>query len=93
MWTVFTLYAFIYTLVLIIPWLRNSKSHYSQDFIDSWIMCLWGIVNTFTEHRWGREGWHRSDYQHTTMGIPSGLENFWEYFYREVVEENLFQVS
>lgn len=69
MGTAFTLYGFIYTLVLIIPWLRNSKSQYSQDFIDSWIMCLWGIVNTFTEHKWGREGWHCSDYQHTAMGI------------------------
>lgn len=69
MGSAFILYGFIYALVLVVPWLRNSKSPYSQDFIDSWIMCLWGIVNTFTEHRWGREAWSMGDYQHTLMGI------------------------
>ncbi|KAK7684717.1 hypothetical protein QCA50_012300 [Cerrena zonata] len=43
-------------------------------------MCLWGIVNTFTEHRWGREGWSHGDYQHTAMGIIwwcGGLLGMW----------------
>ncbi|SMN19758.1 similar to Saccharomyces cerevisiae YNL237W YTP1 Probable type-III integral membrane protein of unknown function, has regions of similarity to mitochondrial electron transport proteins [Maudiozyma saulgeensis] len=65
----FVLYGFIYSMVLQVPWLRNSTSSYSQDYIDSWIMCLYGIVNTFTEHRWGREEWFMHDYQHTAMGI------------------------
>lgn len=65
----FVLYGFIYSMVLQVPWLRNSNSGYSQDYIDSWIMCLYGIVNTFTEHRWGREDWFMHDYQHTAMGI------------------------
>jgi hypothetical protein len=31
------------------PWLlRNGKS---QEWYDSWVIMLWGIVNTFTEHR------------------------------------------
>ncbi|CCE66335.1 hypothetical protein TPHA_0P01780 [Tetrapisispora phaffii CBS 4417] len=65
----FVLYGFIYAMVLVIPSIRNNKGPYSQDYIDSWVMCLWGIVNTFTEHRWGREGWNHGDYQHTAMGI------------------------
>ena len=65
----FVLYGFIYSMVLQVPWLRNANSGYSQDYIDSWIMCLYGIVNTFTEHRWGREDWFMHDYQHTAMGI------------------------
>lgn len=64
----FILYGFIYALVLVIPWIRNSKSSYTQDYIDSWIMCIWGIVNTFTEHRWGKN-WKMSEYEHTAMGV------------------------
>ncbi|QLQ79378.1 hypothetical protein HG537_0C00250 [Torulaspora globosa] len=69
MGSAFVLYGFIYTTVLVVPWLRNSQASYSQDHIDSWVMCIWGIVNTFTEHRWGREDWSMSDYQHTIMGV------------------------
>ncbi|KAI8992103.1 putative integral membrane protein [Mycotypha africana] len=48
------------------PWLlRNGKS---QEWYDSWVIMLWGIVNTFTEHRWGQP-WNHGDYQHTSMGI------------------------
>ncbi|CEP62616.1 Ytp1p LALA0_S05e09604g [Lachancea lanzarotensis] len=69
MGSAFVLYGFVYSMVLIIPWIRNHEGPYSQDRIDSWVMCAWGIVNTFTEHRWGREGWGHGDYQHTAMGI------------------------
>lgn len=70
MGTSFILYGFIYSMVLIVPWLRKPKSsRYCQDYIDSWVMCIYGIINTFTEHRWGREPWHMHDYQHTAMGI------------------------
>ncbi|KAI9277026.1 hypothetical protein BDA99DRAFT_494697 [Phascolomyces articulosus] len=48
------------------PWLlRRGKS---QEWFDSWVIMLWGIVNTFTEHRWGQD-WNHGDYQHTSMGI------------------------
>ncbi|KAI9493110.1 hypothetical protein BDB00DRAFT_824442 [Zychaea mexicana] len=48
------------------PWLlRRGKS---QEWYDSWVIMLWGIVNTFTEHRWGQD-WNHGDYQHTSMGI------------------------
>lgn len=66
----FILYGFIYSMVLTVPWIRRTKNPmYSQDWIDSWVMCIYGIINTFTEHRWGREPWFMHDYQHTAMGI------------------------
>lgn len=29
--------------------IRNGKS---QEWYDSWVILAWGIVNTFTEHRY-----------------------------------------
>lgn len=40
----------------------------SQEYLDSWVITIWGIVNTFTEHRWGKP-WNHKDVQHTSMGI------------------------
>ncbi|ORX81629.1 hypothetical protein K493DRAFT_93758 [Basidiobolus meristosporus CBS 931.73] len=40
----------------------------SQEYWDSWVMTLWGIFNTFTEHRWG-ESWSHGDLQHTSLGL------------------------
>lgn len=67
-------YGFVLALVLVVPWIRNhhlanGAPVRSQEFWDSSLMCLWGIVNTFTEHRWGRELWSHGDFQHTLMGI------------------------
>lgn len=82
----FILYGFVLTWVLTIPWIRNHQrlsgnpNVKSQEFYDSSIMCLWGIINTFTEHRWGREEWNHGDYQHTSMGIIwwcGGLLGMW----------------
>lgn len=81
----FILYGFVLLWVLLVPWIRlhhklNGDSRKSQDFWDSALMCLWGIVNTFTEHRWGREEWSHGDYQHTSMGIIwwcGGLLGMW----------------
>ncbi|PIS50214.1 hypothetical protein CJI97_004905 [Candidozyma auris] len=82
----FILYGFVLAWVLTIPWIRNHRrlngdpNVKSQEFWDSTIMCLWGIVNTFTEHRWGREEWNHGDYQHTSMGIIwwcGGLLGMW----------------
>ncbi|KAK6205176.1 uncharacterized protein RJT21DRAFT_137592 [Scheffersomyces amazonensis] len=76
MGSAFILYSFLLSLVLIIPWIRKHQLYNSdvtkfksQEFWDSIVMCAWGIVNTFTEHRWGREAWSMGDYQHTSMGI------------------------
>ncbi|RCK60803.1 Protein YTP1 [Candida viswanathii] len=76
MGSAFILYSFILSLMLIIPWIRkhqlqstNTASFRSPEMYDSTVMMLWGIVNTFTEHRWGREAWNLGDYQHTALGI------------------------
>lgn len=84
----FIFYGFVLALVLVIPWIRQHSSpdvnseptRKSQEFYDSSLMCLWGIVNTFTEHRWGAEDWSHGDYQHTAMGIVwwcGGLLGMW----------------
>jgi len=59
------------------PWLLRRKR--SQEWYDSWVITLWGIVNTFTEHRWG-SNWNATDYQHTSMGIiwvAAGVVGIW----------------
>lgn len=60
-----------YSVILLIMmkagagWLaRRGKS---QEWFDSWVICLWGLVNTFTEHQGGP--WTHKDLQHTTMGV------------------------
>lgn len=77
-------YGFLLAWVLVVPWIRTHRRlnphTKSQEFWDSALMCLWGIVNTFTEHRWGREEWSHGDYQHTSMGIIwwcGGLLGMW----------------
>ncbi|RLV94592.1 Protein YTP1 [Spathaspora sp. JA1] len=68
-------YSFVLSLVLVVPWIRKHQllspntPTQSQEFYDSTVMMVWGIVNTFTEHRWGEEDWSMGDYQHTSMGI------------------------
>lgn len=45
-----------------------TRLNISQELIDSSVIMAWGLVNTFTEHRWG-DNWSMSDYQHTSMGV------------------------
>ncbi|KAM3581597.1 hypothetical protein VKS41_005763 [Umbelopsis sp. WA50703] len=59
------------------PWLLKRKR--SQEWYDSWTITAWGIVNTFTEHRWG-SNWNATDFQHTSMGIiwvAAGMVGIW----------------
>lgn len=64
--------AFIgYGIVMLImlhvqPWLARLKI--SQELLDSSVIMAWGLVNTFTEHRWG-SSWSHKDLQHTSLGI------------------------
>ncbi|KZO89921.1 putative membrane protein [Calocera viscosa TUFC12733] len=39
----------------------------SQELFDSSVICVWGIVNTFTEHHGGP--WTHKDLQHTMLGV------------------------
>lgn len=60
-----------YAAILIImmkaggDWLQRRGQ--SQEWFDSWVIMLWGIVNTFTEHHGGP--WTHKDLQHTLMGV------------------------
>ncbi|ORX52767.1 hypothetical protein DM01DRAFT_1383930 [Hesseltinella vesiculosa] len=64
----FVAYGIILLLLLRVggPWLFQRGK--SPEFYDSWVIFLWGIVNSLTEHRWGHP-WNHGDYQHTSMGI------------------------
>jgi Protein of unknown function (Ytp1) len=35
------------------PWLLKRQR--SQEWYDSWVITAWGIVNTFTEHRYVKD--------------------------------------
>ncbi|KAL1919754.1 uncharacterized protein VTP21DRAFT_1685 [Calcarisporiella thermophila] len=65
----FIAYGVIMILLLRVggPWLRRKNK--SPEWYDSWVIMLWGIVNTFTEHRWNQEPWSHGDMQHTSLGI------------------------
>ncbi|KAI2463820.1 hypothetical protein F4781DRAFT_415324 [Annulohypoxylon bovei var. microspora] len=79
MGSAFIAYGIILTMMLLVGqmWLRRTGR--SQEFFDSSFIAAWGVVNTFTEHRWGT-AWVRNDWQHTAMGIiwwAAGLAGVW----------------
>ncbi|KIP03045.1 hypothetical protein PHLGIDRAFT_121934 [Phlebiopsis gigantea 11061_1 CR5-6] len=63
----FIAYGTIMAILLLVgeAWIRRSQK--SPEWWDSWVIMLWGIVNTFTEHHGG--GWSHKDMQHTVMGV------------------------
>ena len=72
-------YGIIMTILLLVGqiWLRRTGR--TQEFFDSILITAWGIVNTFTEHRWGGP-WVHNDLQHTSMGVVwwcAGLLGIW----------------
>lgn len=64
----FVLYGFILTIMLFVGEGVLNRAGRSQEYYDNLVITLWGIINTFTEHRWGQP-WSHGDYQHTSMGI------------------------
>lgn len=60
-------YGVILSLLFVLAenWVRRSGK--SPEWWDSWVIMLWGIVNTFTEH-WGG-AWSVKDMQHTVLGV------------------------
>ncbi|KAJ3013669.1 hypothetical protein HKX48_005623 [Thoreauomyces humboldtii] len=64
----FVFYGVFYVLMLRVGSVWLAKKGWSQEWIDGWILMLWGIVNTFTEHGAGTP-WSHKDMQHTSMGI------------------------
>lgn len=63
----FIAYATIMAIILLVgeAWVRRSGR--SPEWWDSWVIMLWGIVNTFTEHHGGN--WSVKDMQHTILGV------------------------
>ncbi|KAI1206334.1 uncharacterized protein F4807DRAFT_453515 [Annulohypoxylon truncatum] len=79
MGSAFIAYGIILTIMLLVGQLWLRRSGRSQEFFDSSFIAAWGVVNTFTEHRWGT-AWVKNDWQHTTMGIiwwAAGLAGVW----------------
>jgi hypothetical protein len=68
MGSAFVGYGIVLTIILLVGqvWIRRSGR--SQEFYDSAVLCVWGCINTFTEHHWGTP-WVRNDWQHTTIGV------------------------
>ncbi|WWC69246.1 uncharacterized protein I206_103183 [Kwoniella pini CBS 10737] len=60
-------YAAIMVIMLQIgqKWLERTGR--SQEMLDSTVIMVWGIINTFTEHHGGP--WTHKDMQHTMMGV------------------------
>ncbi|GAA5991777.1 hypothetical protein JCM5350_005421 [Sporobolomyces pararoseus] len=67
----FILYGFIMLLMLKFGAEFLRKREWSQEMIDSTVICLWGIVNTFTEHNFfGQDSrWSHKDMQHVSLGV------------------------
>ncbi|WWC89779.1 uncharacterized protein L201_004705 [Kwoniella dendrophila CBS 6074] len=60
-------YAAIMVIMLQVghKWLERTGR--SQEMLDSSVIMVWGIINTFTEHHGGP--WTHKDMQHTMMGV------------------------
>ncbi|TDL22247.1 hypothetical protein BD410DRAFT_788981 [Rickenella mellea] len=60
-------YGIIMAIILVVgeDWVKRSGR--SPEWWDSWVIMLWGIVNTFTEHRGSH--WSAKDMQHTSLGV------------------------
>jgi hypothetical protein len=63
----FIAYGVIIAIQLLVgeAWVRRSGR--APEWWDSWVIFLWGIVNTFTEHRGNT--WSVKDMQHTILGV------------------------
>ncbi|KAA1470261.1 hypothetical protein DENSPDRAFT_774306 [Dentipellis sp. KUC8613] len=63
----FIAYGVIMAILLLVGEMWVRRSGRSPEWWDSWVILLWGIVNTFTEHR--GTVWSVKDMQHTILGI------------------------
>ncbi|CAK9783958.1 membrane protein [Cutaneotrichosporon oleaginosum] len=60
-------YAAILVIMLNVGGGWLARRGFSQEMLDSSVILLWGIINTFTEHQGGP--WTHKDMQHTMMGV------------------------
>ncbi|KAJ3162122.1 hypothetical protein HDU86_005820 [Geranomyces michiganensis] len=63
----FVVYGAVYAIMLRVGSRWLARRGHSQEFIDSWVLTIWGVINTFSEHHGGP--WSHKDLQHTSMGI------------------------
>ncbi|KAI0205311.1 hypothetical protein F4808DRAFT_456304 [Astrocystis sublimbata] len=79
MGSAFIAYGILLTILLLVGQLWLKRTGRSQEFFDSAVITVWGVINTFTEHRWG-SAWVQNDWQHTTMGVIwwcAGMVGIW----------------
>ncbi|GJJ12426.1 hypothetical protein Clacol_006668 [Clathrus columnatus] len=67
MGSAFIAYGIIMALLLVVAQAWVKRSRRSPEWWDSWVIFLWGMFNTFTEHHGG--AWSHKDLQHTTLGV------------------------
>ncbi|KAH8928513.1 hypothetical protein BT69DRAFT_1237032 [Atractiella rhizophila] len=67
----FIAYGIILSIMLYFGAAWLERKNISQEYLDSWVICVWGIVNTFTEHDFLEKsgGWSVKDMQHSSMGV------------------------
>ena len=65
----FIAYGILLAIVLLVgsEWIRSTGR--SQEWFDSFVIVLWGIVNTFTEHHGPLRKWSHKDLQHMCARI------------------------
>jgi len=63
----FIAYGVVMAIILVVGEAWMKRTGRSPEFWDSLIITLWGIINTFTEHR--GTVWSVKDMQHTILGI------------------------
>ncbi|KAF8238149.1 hypothetical protein L208DRAFT_1388136 [Tricholoma matsutake] len=63
----FIAYGSIMAILLLAGEAWVKRSGRSPEWWDSWVIMLWGIVNTFTEHHGST--WSVKDMQHTILGV------------------------
>lgn len=68
MGTAFIIYGVILLCMMYFGGGFLKRINRSQEYLDSVVITIWGIINTFTEHRWGKP-WNHKDVQHTSMGV------------------------
>ncbi len=65
----FIAYGILLAIVLLVgsEWIQSTGR--SQEWFDSFVIMIWGIVNTFTEHHGPVTVWSHKDLQHTCARI------------------------
>jgi len=69
MGSAFIAYGILLAIALLVGSKWIKRTGHSQEWFDSTVIMLWGIVNTFTEHHGSLTRWSHKDLQHTMLGV------------------------